>query len=86
MGGIGNHAFFPDATNTRFNFPIDVSQLPVGLIVEDSELQGQQLSMSGSMHIATPVAPQPLFTSGKKSHVPTIIVKVVQASMKRLPS
>ena len=82
----GSRAYLPDATNTRFDFPTDVSRLPFGLIVEGSELQGQQPSTSGSTYVATPVAPRPLFTSGKKSHVPTVNVKVVQASMERLPS
>ena len=85
---FGNRAFFPDASNTKFDLPSDVVCLSISLVVEGSDppVPGSSSSFGSSVPVATPsVSMRPNFVSvtGSKK-LQTLNVKVVQASMKRL--
>ena len=85
---FGNRAFFPDAANTKFNFPNDIVRLSISLIVKGSDpaVPGSSSSSVSSVPVATESASgSPSFvsvTGSKKGH--SLNVKVVQATMKRL--
>lgn len=84
---LGQRAFFPDSTNSQFEFPADMARLDPSLTVEGSPQTRQP-----STPLSTPLT-SPSFSGG--THRPVIPiakkgmagnVKIVQASIKRLPN
>lgn len=83
---FGSRAFFPDSTNATFDLPPDSGLSSYSLIVEGSEVQSPSTS-AGNVHVATPgSAPRPNLLSGPSGKkLQTMNVKVVKATIKRLP-
>ena len=83
---LGRKSYFPDITNTTFEFPVDM--VAHTLLVEGCQQRlstvvptiGSPLSLPSSSGAA-----RPLFSSSiKKASIPSVTVKVIQAEMKRL--
>lgn len=85
---FGSRIFFPDINNACFDLPADIECL----IVEGTASVPGPSSLSGGIHVATPVTTgytsgnRPIFSSSQKKGQATFNVKVVQASLKWLPN
>ena len=83
----GSRIFFPDATNTHFELPVNAECL----IVEGAATVQGPSSASSGVQVVTPVTTgytsgnRPIFSSNQKKSQ-TFNVKVVQASLKWLPN
>ncbi len=81
---FGQRAFFPDSTNSKFEFPADVSQLELSLTVEGSPHTRQPSTPVSTPLPSTSYSYRPVIPIAKKGQ--TGSVKIVQASFKRLPN
>lgn len=88
---FGNRAYFPDATGGSFDLPSEI-----GLTVPSMVVQGQPCQ-SSMAHVPTVVTPATLSSSSSfgpssrppfiaRKSMPSVSVKVVQATMTRLAS
>ena len=84
---FGNRAYFPDTSGTSFDLPLEV-----GLTMPSMVVQGQPNQAPNTSNMTTVATPGP--SSGPSSRppftarrsVPSVSVKVVQATMSRLAS